>query len=273
MGFEPFILPKREKQPEPTNREDRVAGLAKLLHERGLTSSMADAKRLAEGMVEGEKKVMKQAPKTVEQPKPAKLDIDAGQTPRPSASLRLPEEFSKFVAQAAAIPQGTAAQVSIPLPNAQPVRFGREAQHEIAAVPHATRKQVFYDEAPDLTKLRGYAGPKRQPVEFQSQKQDNGTALRVSTGDAGVKITKVEVTPKAETVTEEMIIVDEPEARAKPATQQDPVAATARQLLEEELKDAPEETVELPKDEKPREQRDLAKEHGVDLFAMFKKKD
>ncbi|HIH24255.1 TPA: hypothetical protein HA251_04445 [Candidatus Woesearchaeota archaeon] len=72
MGFEPFVLPRRHTEPsspavgQARTREERVHALAQQLHQRGLTSSMTDARRLAEGMVDVEQKVMKQTPKPQE---------------------------------------------------------------------------------------------------------------------------------------------------------------------------------------------------------------
>lgn len=160
MGFEPFIPPK-PKAPLPQGegtREERVLALAKLLHNRGITSSLTDAKRLAEGMVDVERKVIKQAPK--EEPKPVPAPVEQPQAPKASSGLKLPESFAHFVAQAATMSHEEPAQVSIPEP---PVR----AALQIAPVPRA-HTQTFYAEAPDLSQARGY----KDKPEFSSSRQE-----------------------------------------------------------------------------------------------------
>jgi hypothetical protein len=253
MGFEPFTPPKRiipaDKLPA-TTREEKVIALAKTLHERGITSSMADAKRLAEGMVDIEKKVMKPAVK--EEPKPQPPAAQLKQT----FGLNLPESFAHFVAQAAAISHEETKPSTIPELHEKPVTYGREATQTVAAVPHVhAHKQVFFEDAPDLTKARGFKSAEiktARPPEMPEQKPQPQTVMRVSTGDDAVKVTKVETAPHVEIVEERMIIKEE--------------------TIEEELKDNPATTTEMPKPEKPRETVDLAKQHGVDLFQMFKKK-
>ncbi len=71
MGFEPFVIPKRTPTETTGNaagssqsRDEKVRALAVLLHSRGLTSSLTDARRLAEGMVDVEKKIINQTPQT-----------------------------------------------------------------------------------------------------------------------------------------------------------------------------------------------------------------
>src|SRR2546421_163026 len=101
MGFEPFIPPKRTPQPQiEGTRDERVLALAKLLHGRGITSSLTDAKRLAEGMVDVERKVMKQPQK---EQKATEMNIPAPKPVTSSFGLRLSDEFSHFVAEAAAL--------------------------------------------------------------------------------------------------------------------------------------------------------------------------
>lgn len=77
--------------------------------------------------------------------------------------------------------------------------------------------------------------PSRKPDETV-------TDMQVTTGDGGIKATRTETTASSQTV-EEVAIIEAP---------------SAAELLAEA--DAP---AEAP-------QRDLAKEHGVDLFNMFK---
>lgn len=239
MGFEPFIIPKREQKPEG-KREDRVAGLAKLLYQRGLTSSMTDALRLAEGMVEVENKVIRQRPKE-EEAAPAK---GTGSNPPQKRTFGLPADFLHFVTQAGALSHETTSQ-PLAAHAEEPMRFGRDMEHTIAQVPHIMgHKQVMFDDAPEL--------------------KTRESASEIITGDGGIKATKVETTPASQTV-EEVMIVEAPEPGI-PAPRPDS-QPTAAELLEE----AAENTAEL-QSEAPREQRDLAKEHGVDLFNMFKVK-
>ena len=222
MGFEPFHIPKRapEKLPDAT-REDKVLALAKMLHQRGITSSLTDAKRLAEGMVDVEKKVIKAPVK--EEPKKEVLP--------PKASFGLNDDFAHFVAHAAALSrENVQTSVAVPERNERPVTYGREAQHTVSAVPHA-RTQVFFEDAPDLSKARGLP-EKSTPL----QQLEPASVTRVTAGDGGIKVAHVETAPNMEIVTEKVVV------------------------------EAPEEKTLV----KPQE--DLAKQHGVDLFQMFKKK-
>jgi hypothetical protein len=247
MGFEPFIPPKRVVPPAKVEgtREERVLALAKLLHARGITSSLTDAKRLAEGMVDVERKVMKQAPK--EEPKPNNQlpSTEAPSVAKPSFGLSLSEDFAHFVAKAATMTHEET-QSNAPVSKIDSISYGRETLQTISEVPHVTaHKQVFFAEAPDLTQARGYKGK----AEFSSQRQEVVDKLqavtRVETAPQVVKVTRVESAPQVEVV-EETLMVEEP--------------------------DLPEKTVELPKSDKPVEREDLAKKHGVDIFEMFKKK-
>jgi hypothetical protein len=242
MGFEPFIPPKRVVPPSTPKiegtREERVLALAKLLHGRGITSSLTDAKRLAEGMVDVEKKVIKQAPKEEPKPNANVPSLEPHTSTKAPFGLALPEDFAHFVAQAASISHDNSA----PAKKIEPFSYGREEMRTVAEVPHVTaRKQVFFAEAPDLEQARGYKGRS----EFTSQRQQVVEQLqgvtRIEATPEAVKVTRVESAPTVEVVAEEMV-VQEPEK------------------------------VEQPKSEMPVEREDLAKKHGVDLFQMFKKK-
>ena len=104
MGFEPFSIPKREVTSQTSSghesREDKVRKLAELLHKRGLTSSVSDARRLAEGMVETEKKVMDQSQKmrdTIEQ-KPSITSSTNTKAPNIQPyHAKFEERFEKFI--------------------------------------------------------------------------------------------------------------------------------------------------------------------------------
>lgn len=212
MGFEPFIPPKKVQEKSPEIRHDKVHALAQLLHSRGLTSSMADARRLAEGMVDVEKKVIKQE---------TKMQTHLQEKPQPTHTVKnthltLPEDFLQFVAKAAALSHEV--HTTEPPAQAPPIEYGREEKHVIAEVPHV-HKQIFFAEAPAPTEIR--EPPKQSMTE-------------VITGDAGVQVTKVESTPQVEVV-EETTIVTVPETKES-------------------------------------KKEDLAKQHGIDIFEIFKKK-
>jgi hypothetical protein len=285
MGFEPFIPPKR---PAPTPdklsvdapRDERVMALARMLHQRGITSSMADAKRLAEGMVDVEKRVVKQertAP-------PAQLKaeipgIEAAVLPKHSFGLSLPEDFTQFVAKAAALSHEAQSPVPpIESPVEKSVVYGREEQHVIASVPHFhARNQQMFDDAPDVTQLRGYkeesktASPIQSRVEnIQTPATPRDEVVRVESSEDAVKIVRSETTPNVEIIEEQMIVA-EPLTPAETDNGPAVKGPSAAELLAEELKDAPEETVELPKSEK-KQYTDPGKEHGVDIFDIFKRK-
>lgn len=285
MGFEPFI-PRRvvpKEEPASGSRDERVLKLAKMLHERGITVSIADAKRLAEGMVDVERKVIKAPVK--EEPKPVKSPVatikEEPKPAKPSLGLKLPDDFAHFVAHAAAIShEEVRPSISIPTREEKPMTYGREEQQTIASVPHVhAHKQMFFEDAPDLSKARGFkgsdvvsSGPRTAHYETQQAKPTpppETTVVRVTTGDEAVKVTKVETSPTA-TMVEEKMIVAEPTPEPAPLAALEPIAPAA-ELLAEDLKDAPEKTEELPK-AAPQPKVDLAKQHGVDLFEMFKKK-
>lgn len=130
MGFEPFVLPRRRTEPaspavgQARTREERIHALAQQLHQRGLTSSMTDARRLAEGMVDVEQKVMKQTPKPQEgnperNSMPGVHGIPSAATTMKDAPVPLdtavwPARFRDFVKTAAAQPE-TRPEHAIPI--------------------------------------------------------------------------------------------------------------------------------------------------------------
>lgn len=120
MGFEPFILPKKTptQATESTSgqsRDEKVRALAVLLHSRGLTSSLTDAKRLAEGMVDVEKKILSQTPQTstgIAKDAAAPINNIQSNGSHPHMPAKAPaeqyranwdERFEKFVARTAPI--------------------------------------------------------------------------------------------------------------------------------------------------------------------------
>ncbi len=115
MGFEPFILPKKTPTATLTGQsyDDKVRTLAELLHSRGLTSSLADARRLAEGMVTVEKKILNQTPQTsTGLAKDAAAPINnihnisndiSSKGPAEQYKANWDERFEKFVARTAPI--------------------------------------------------------------------------------------------------------------------------------------------------------------------------
>ena len=281
MGFEPFILPRRqptqEKMPDSASREGRVLALARLLHSRGLTSSMTDARRLAEGMVDVERKVVKQGTNAFEQGKPVLDKTDrpsdtAAAKPRTAFNITLAEDFAHFVANAAALSHEHQ-PVSIPESKPGKVTYGREGEERIVAeVPHASRKQVFYEDAPDITKTRGYKGPAPKPVTFETQHPDfefqrdaaaatiGSQVTRVSTGDGGVKVVEATIAPDVEIVDERMIVEEVPAAQITPSP-------SASDLLKEA-----EEPVTTTVEEPPKEAPKPKPQESIDLFEFFRKK-
>ena len=289
MPFDPSMIRRPQIDPDKypgATRQDKVIALAQKLYERRLASSMADARRLAEGMVETEKKIVKSLePKPVEQ---ALKHVDA---PKQDArDLKLSEDFAKFVAKTAAqsIAQSvmprteykTESKAEAFKTELKPISYGREETKRVDEVPHSRRSNVvFFDDAPDLTKLRGYTGPKKSVVEYASQKmaeikrppmpeerpEQTESVTRVSAGDAGVAVTKVERSENVTRVTESVIVKDDlpMDKIAEPA---EPVRVDVAPKIEP----MPEVKPEIKPEPKPKV--DLAKEHGVDIFEMFKKK-
>jgi hypothetical protein len=182
MGIQPFEIPRRAPPPQE-NREDKVMQLARMLHQRGITASLTDAKRLAEGMVQVERRV-------INQPKSEPLPTLAADIPAESGTSDFGEFVQETIAQhpAEAEPKtpvraaAPASHVATMTPASHAPRsettpnipktivYGRSEPVRMAEVPHTTaRKQTFYEDAPDWTKLRGYSGPKPGNATYQTQ--------------------------------------------------------------------------------------------------------
>jgi hypothetical protein len=205
MGIEPFTPPRRELQPR--NRDEKVLRLAKLLHQRGLTVSLTDAKRLAEGMVDVEKKVIAQAP-TIQNGPPVSVRPVTPRTER-ALVLNLPEEFAKFVATAAALMHEDTHR-SITVAPRPMVSYGREERRGIPEVPHAAaHRQIFFDDAPPLTQARGFSGKQPSPVTFESQRAST-KVTRVEVAPGAVATMTVTTTPHKESVEERVVIEENP---------------------------------------------------------------
>jgi hypothetical protein len=248
MGIEPFFIPKppqREAIKKPAAdlpREQKVEELAKLLHGRGLTSSMTDARRLAEGMVDGERKVIaKSTPPATPLPTVAAADAPDLQTTKMPQSFvqfiqqaahtgsqdaehtnarrqdeqRSPERSSEQQDQAAQQPNTTTRQPQAAVqPRHETVTYGREELKPIASVPHVMpRKQIFFEDAPPLSAARGYKGPDRQNVDFLAQRDQ--VVMRLHPDDPEMR---PRVTASA---------VEQTSPTANPAAATEPVVSTA----------------------------------------------
>ncbi len=384
MGFDPSTIkrpvPSAASLPPNASREQRIAMLAQELHRRGVTVSLADAKRLAEGMVDVERKVIDEGSRKRDEPRPqdttrasiqssdpmfAAAGVSVAPPPQrassgPVPTLSLAPDFARFVertsgtplarAQAAPVPAPTPAAVavsrapepiaaSMPSPRSAPTVYGRNDEFKTASVPHASaRKQMFFDEAPPMSQLRGFQ--KSGVPEALKFRGFQGTESALHSAPVSPVASSV-VAPAAESassiaahppmsapdvVREEVVeeqfvreeIVSEPEPVVQEAVPEvafapesgfempverpvvheferpstpEPVAHAPEHHVQQHVtshvtppahvaprpvEPAPEpvtETIPEPAPvvpEQPKE--DLAKQHGVDIFQMFKKK-
>ena len=342
MGFDPSTIRRPEPKPDLSGpnaaRDARVLALAQELHRRGVTVSLADAKRIAEGMVDVERKVIDEesrrsagarAPLADERSRIQASDPmfrSAGVAPpvsTPSASaahgavptLPLTPDFARFVDRTAGVPasravapavaissaagpaaatataapasavpaRDTAYGMNSPTPRSGPAVYGRNEEYHAASVPHASaRKQTFFEDAPPLSQLRGFQqmGGVPEALKFR--------------GFQGTE--QAQPTPRPEPVAAPAsapVFVPESEPAPVPASASGSDAAPASAVAElgpapspipvpesmptPDLTPGPElvpepdpAPVPLPPKESPQE--DLAKQHGVDIFQMFKTK-
>jgi len=345
MGFDPSTIRRPELKPDLTGpnaaRDARVLALAQELHRRGVTVSLADAKRIAEGMVDVERKVIDEgsrrsagarAPLADERSRVQASDPmfrSAGVAPpvsAPSASaaqgavpaLSLAPDFARFVDRTAGVPasrpaapavtpsstarpaaaaapapaapiRDTAYGMNSPTPRSGPAVYGRNEEYRAASVPHASaRKQTFFEDAPPLSQLRGFQqmggvpealkfrgfqgteqarpAPRPEPVAapasapvFVPEPEPTPAPAVVPEYDSvpapASAVAELDPAPSPIPVPEPLPVPDptpEPEPQPVPTPEPDPVPAP------------------LPPKESPKE--DLAKQHGVDIFQMFKTK-
>lgn len=179
MGFNPDSIKPREvtyeKVPVDAPREVRVNALAHILHSRGITASLADAKRLAEGMVEGERKVLKDGqPKKDPEEERRKIQSSsaffssAGVVQTPTATMRWSPDFQSFIDRSSSLGRPIAPAGPIMMHREEPTTYGRgDDLHTLSSVPHVVHsKQVFFDEAPTLDQTRGFAGQTEHKPKF-----------------------------------------------------------------------------------------------------------
>jgi hypothetical protein len=193
--------------------EKRVLELAKNLYDRGLTSSMTDAKRLALGMVEGERKLM-----TKTAPEPVVEHV---------TKLNLPDEFSAFVDRAA-----VTAHRDVPV--REPPRMA------------PSQRSVFYADAPSKPAVQEVAQRTVQKNE-EAPQQVMRNAQRPQP-DASPRAVPQALTEKS---------------LPPPAEQKPEEAVLAERTIE--LPKTASQPLNAPSD-------DLAKQHGIDLFDIFRKK-
>lgn len=241
MGFDPNSIRRPrltpDKLPGDASRADKVAALANILHERGVTASMADARRLAEGMVDVERKVLQDAPK--------RESLDevrqrAQSTPLfGAAGVKPPEPQSPPAGQPGfdAFVQRVAAEHP---PRGMPQRSERppavERPHDLPR-PNP-RRSVFFDEAPSLGQTRGFASqaPQKQRFDPFLAQQMERPAVReparemraettVEASDDGIAVRTVAASPGVEVVAERAVVaasLPEPAApRPDPAPRQE----------------------------------------------------
>lgn len=235
MGFDPDSIKPRtvsyDKVPVDAPRDERVNALAHILHSRGVTASLADARRLAEGMVEGERKVLKDGqPK--KDPDEERRKIQSSSTffagagvPQTSPhTMQWAPDFRAFVDRSASIGKTAAPSGQTTVRKEEPVAYGRgEEHHTLASVPHVVHsKQVFFDDAPTLDQTRGFSGqtehkPKFDPFTYGKNQVGRAThsvetvsAVRVEE-DGENRIVRTEITsPTTEIIQEEGVIeIDE----------------------------------------------------------------
>jgi len=265
MGFDPStIKPPRPDITLPSAvRDQRVLTLAQELHRRGVTVSLADAKRLAEGMVDVERKVIVEGSRRPDEPRidersraqSSDLFRAAGVAPPVHAasatvpSLALPQDFAAFVDRVASRPAPHAIEPAVPVagmpvspPKEAPSVYGRNEEYRAASVPHvAANKQMFFDDVPPLSQLRGFQQPEALLEGLQFR------------GFKGTEQARAD-TPRPVVPIPAPVPVPEPGPEPAPVPTPEP---------EPEPAPAP-----VP----PVEKQDLAKQHGVDLFEMFRVK-
>jgi len=241
---------------DDATRDDKVLALANQLHERGITASLADARRLAEGMVDTEARVIGQTrgergDSLEDIRRAAQRDplFDAVLGKGGSFMLRLPDDFRDFVDRSQRIPVHK--------------RPDGIVYQNLKVVPKAKEEHaITFAEAPDIRELMKEKEATR--VETTVEKTD----------DSFVVSRKQE--RQNEMITEEVGVV---EAETRPAPKQDVPEVDLGSIFYSgsEQKSEPQERPTKPE---PREipkassdgKKDLAKEQGIDLFDIFKTK-
>ncbi|MBR9700609.1 hypothetical protein GOV11_01970 [Candidatus Woesearchaeota archaeon] len=156
MAFDPSSIKKPRLLPEhlddDSSREDHIAALANQLHDRGITASLADAKRLAEGMVDTERRVIRGSREdpemdqaTLRKTVQSGALFDAVLNPEERFTASLPEDFRRFVEKAS--------EMREPIP--EHVKIGpsiRSISEEDTKYDH----QVFYSDSPGTGTVRGF---------------------------------------------------------------------------------------------------------------------
>lgn len=198
MVFDPATIKRRPIAGD--EREGKVLGLANMLLERGLASSLGAAKRLAEGMVETERKVIVQGSPRAE----SREDVreKAQQDPlfravgvKAERRLAYAEPFRRFVEKA------KVAYEEMPKPAVQEVAKPVEALRPEA-------RQVLYDEAP---------AERREPVADAWPLGGGYVKTQVETTPDSVVVRHVVATPTTDAVLEEGVVrMDAPQEK-KPA--------------------------------------------------------
>lgn len=190
MGFDPARIKKPritpDKLPEDANRDDRVLALANMLQERGLASSLADAKRLAEGMVDTESRIIKQTRRgdegdietlraSLQGGQSAIFDTVLGKTR--DHGLRIPDDFKRFVDRSAAIPAKQARFRTV-----QTMPRKEEAREE-------SPEPMMFDDAPGRF-LQGSDGAEDARVETWVESSDDGVVVSetLETSDAHIEV-------------------------------------------------------------------------------------
>ncbi len=330
MGFDPSTIKRPELKPDLSGpnaaRDARVIALAQELHRRGVTVSLADAKRIAEGMVDVERKVIDEgsrrsagarSPLADERTRAQTSDPifrSAGVAPpvsAPSAAvtqgtvpvLPLAPDFARFVDRTAgasaprtvaagvaqapsARPAAPAATTSAgpardtaygmnsPSPKSGPAVYGRNEEYHAANVPHVSaRKQTFFEDAPPLSQLRGFQQAGGVPEALKFRGFQGTEQARPTPRPEPVAVpapAPAAVSQPAPAFTSDAVADVDP--APSPVSEPLPVPDAApvpepQVMLAPEPDPAP---VPLPPKESPKE--DLAKQHGVDIFQMFKTK-
>ncbi len=239
MPFDPSMIrrprPASDGTPEGASREERVLSLANTLLERKLASSLASAKRLAEGMVDTERKILDQGSRrddvaahgaSSERERFQRGDSTLFKAVGGKAvrTLSLPEPLERFVEKArSARPAAAPAQPSAAAPRQAFSPLSQVSERAPAAQPRMAEAAQRW-QIPERTGEGGYAK----------------TSLEAS--ESGVVLHHVEARGREDVTVERGVIFEGP-AAAAPAPQAPP----------------------------PAEKReDLAKQHGVDLFNIFR---
>lgn len=206
MAFDPSKIKKSfslKDLPEGSSRSDKVTALAEHLHERGLTASLQSAKRLAEGMVDTERKIIDEG--SGRQDASARREFQKSDLYREIGGVKqldVPDNFQKFIDRAK---------------NAKVEEKPRE--------PTVSRRMpdegvpVMYDEAPSSKQREEIEEVEdaQETWRVPEKKGDEGyEKTQVDVSEDGVVVRHTERTAQENVVQEEGVVRDAPEKKKAP---------------------------------------------------------